>query len=391
MDPTLGARVRRTFARLYGGPAPRVAFAPGRVNLIGEHTDYNDGFVFPMAITRGVAIAFRLRDDRQLRGYATSFQESREVALDGLAPGSLSGWLAYVAGVAWALEDSGARLTGMDFAVDSDLPVGAGLSSSAAIEVAMARACADTTGLSWDPMPMATLCRRAENAFVGVPCGLMDQFASAASREGCATILDCRTLETQAVPLPGEAVIAVMDTGVRRELARSAYQDRRAACETAVAGLQSAFPAVRALRDVSAEMLERVKSTLDPVVYRRARHVVEENPRPHAMAAALRTGDLAAAGRLMNASHESLRRLYQVSSDELDRLVEQARAHPACFGARMTGAGFGGCAIALVRRESAAAFLQTVQDAYGSQAPSREAWFVTPPAGGARLEGAERA
>jgi galactokinase len=365
-----------------------VAFAPGRVNLIGEHTDYNEGFVFPMAITRGVAVAFRPRDDRRLRGYATSFDESREAALDGLTRGSVTGWLGYVAGVAWVLENTGAQLPGMDFVIDSDLPVGAGLSSSAALEVATARAFADAAHLAWEPMPMAARCRRAENEFVGVPCGLMDQFASAASRQGCATILDCRTLETEPVPLPDDTVVAVMDTGVRRELARSAYQDRRAACEAAVAVLQSAFPGVRALRDVTSDMLERVRSRLEPLVYHRARHVVEESLRPHALAAALRAGDLPAAGRLMNDSHTSLRDLYEVSSAELDRLTGQARAHPACFGARMTGAGFGGCAVALVRRDGADAFLAAVRSAYGEGASAGDAWFVTPPADGAHVEAA---
>jgi len=385
LDPALLQRVRRTFAGRYGPPAPQVAFAPGRVNLIGEHTDYNDGFVFPMAITRGVAVAFRRRNDRRLRGYATSFQESQDRTLDGLQPRSVTGWLAYVAGVAWALERSGAHLPGMDFAIDSDLPVGAGLSSSAALEVAAARAFADAGDLPWEAVPMAAHCRRAENEFVGVPCGLMDQFASAASREGCATVLDCRTLETQAVPMPEGAVVAVMDPGVRRELARSAYQDRRAACDAAVAVLRPRFPTVRALRDATLETLEQVRDTLDPVVYRRARHVVEENLRPLALAAALRAGDLPAAGRLMNDSHASLRDLYQVSSPELDALTERARAHPACFGARMTGAGFGGCAIALVRREAADAFLQEVEWAYRSGGRRGEAWFVTPPAEGAHI------
>jgi galactokinase len=179
-----------------------------------------------------------------------------------------------------------------------------------------------------------------------------------------------------------------MDTGVRRELARSAYQDRRAACEAAVRVARSVFPGVRALRDVTSEMLERVRARLDPLVYRRARHVVEEDLRPHALAAAFQAGDLPAAGRLMNDSHTSLRDLYQVSSAELDRLTAEARAHPACFGARMTGAGFGGCAVALVRRDEAEAFLAIVQSAYGRGAPAGDAWFVTPPAQGAHIEAA---
>ncbi len=385
MDPALALRVRRKFSDLYGSVTPRVAFAPGRVNLIGEHTDYNEGFVLPMAIARGVAVAFRPRGDRRVRAHAAALGESCEIALDGLAPGSVAGWAGYVAGVAWALETSAERLPGMDLVIDADLTIGAGLSSSAALEVATARAFADAAGLSWDAVQMARLCRQAENEFVGVPCGLMDQFAAAASREGCATLLDCRSLETQAVPLPESAVVAVMDTGVRRELATSAYRDRRAACEAAVAVLRSVFPEVRALRDATGEMLDQLRGELDPVVYRRARHVVEESARPHAMAAAFQVGDLAAAGRLMNQSHVSLRDLYQVSSPELDSLTERARTNPACLGARMTGAGFGGCAIALVRREGAEDFLRTVEPVYRAQRHQGEAWFVTGAGEGARI------
>ncbi len=362
-----------------------MAFAPGRVNLIGEHTDYNEGFVLPMAIAPGVAIAFRPRADRRVRAHAAAFGESRDFALDGLRPGSVEGWAGYVAGVAWALASAVGRLPGLDLVIDSDLVIGAGLSSSAALEVAAARALSDAAGLSWNAVEMARLCRRAENEFVGVPCGLMDQFAAAASREGCATLLDCRSLETQIVPLPDEAVIAVMDTGIRRELARSAYRDRRAACDAAVAVLRSVAPEVRALRDVPRDLLDRVRSRLDPVVYRRALHVVEENARPPALAAAFRAGDMAAAGQLMNQSHASLRDLYEVSSVELDRVTDLARAHPACFGARMTGAGFGGCAIALVRRDGADQFVRTVGASYRSECNATGAFFLSEAKPGASI------
>ncbi|MBI2071853.1 MAG: galactokinase [Gemmatimonadetes bacterium] len=379
MDPGLAARARRLFAERFGAPEPAgVAFAPGRVNLIGEHTDYNDGFVLPMGIDRGVVVAFRRRPDRRIRAHAALLGETRELELDGLEPRRVAGWAAYVAGVAWTLAGAGHRLPGLDVAIDADLPLGAGLASSAALELAVARGFSGAADLAWDPLVMARLCHRAENDFVGMPCGLMDQLAAAISRGDGATLLDCRSLETQPVPLPRDAALIIMDTGVRRTLTASPYADRLGACSAAVAALRTRAPQVRALRDANAGMLEALRDRLDPVVYRRARHVIEENGRPPAMAAALRAGDLRAAGRLMNQSHASLRDLYQVSSPELDALTDRARSHPACFGARMTGAGFGGCAIALVRRGEVESFEESVRGA-------ARAVFVTGPEGGARL------
>jgi galactokinase len=357
----LAERARRLFAELFGTPEPTgVAFAPGRVNLIGEHTDYNDGFVLPMAIDRGVVVAFRPRSDRRVRAHAALFAETRDLELDGLAPRGIAGWAAYVAGVAWALEGTGRRLPGLDLVIDADVPRAAGLSSSAALEVAVARAWCAAAEISWDPVAMAQLCHRVENEFVGVPCGVMDQFAAAVSQRGCATLLDCRSLAVQAIPLPADATVVILDTGVRRELATSAYAERRAACAAAVTVLRSTAPGVTALRDADLAMLERARGRLDPVVYRRALHVVQENARPAALAAALNDGDLPRAGRLLNESHASLRDLYEVSCAELDRVTERARAHPACLGARMTGAGFGGCAIALVRQAGVPDFARTM-------------------------------
>jgi galactokinase len=390
--PPPAGLVRDAFAGLAGAPAQGVAFAPGRVNLIGEHTDYNDGFVLPMAIDRGVTAAFGTRADRRLRVHALAFGETREVGLDGLAPGTAEarardGWMSYVAGVGWALESAGHRLPGLDLALAADLPMGAGLSSSAALEVAVARAWCAAAGIPWRPAEMARLCQKAENEFAGTACGIMDQFASAASEDGCALLLDCRSLATEPVPIPPAAVVVVLDTGVRRALAASsAYNDRRAACEAAVAVLQKALdPGIRALRDVDLPKLEAVRDRLDPVTFRRARHVVEENHRPPAMAAALRRGDLAEAGRLMAASHASLRDLYQVSSPQLDLISELARRHPRCYGARMTGAGFGGCAVAVVEAAHADSFAADVERGYREAAEPEPAFFVCRPSGGARL------
>jgi galactokinase len=361
LDP---GRLRERFARALGRAATGLAIAPGRVNLIGEHTDYNDGFVFPMAIDRAVGAAFAPRDDRRLRVHAVAFDETREIALDGLAPGAADGWLGYAAGVAWALQEAGHAVSGADLAIDSDVPMGSGLSSSAALELAVARALAATSELPWVPVQMARLAQRAESGFVGVNCGLMDQLASALGEEGHALLLDCRSLETRSVVVPEQAVVVVMDTAAPRSLAGSAYNERRAACEVAVAALRVLEPGIAALRDVDAALLERGRDRMDALVFRRASHVVPECRRPEALAARLEAGDLDGAGRLMDESHASLRDLYEVSCAELETMTALARARDGCFGARLTGAGFGGCAIALVEREAAPGFAKEVEAAY---------------------------
>jgi galactokinase len=385
IDGVLLDRVEERFAREFGEAPPHVAVAPGRVNLIGEHTDYNDGFVLPMAIGRATVIAFRPRADRRLRAHAVAFGETREIDLATLtAPGG-SDWLSYVAGVAWALAAAGFDVPGLDVAIDGDVPIGAGLSSSASLELAAARAFAAVGGWPWDPVAMARLAQKAENVYVGMNCGLMDQFASAVTRGGCALLLDCRSLATEPVPLPAGTAVVVMDTGARRHLAGSAYNDRRAACEAAVAALRALDPGVAALRDVSAELLERGRGRLDPVVFRRACHVVSENRRPRQMADALGAGDLGEAGRLMNDSHASLRDLYEVSCEELDVITDLARRQSSCYGARMTGAGFGGCAVALVEEAAVAAFVEAVRTAYRARVDLPAALFACRPMAGARL------
>jgi galactokinase len=386
LDRALVERARRRFAERFGaGPAPRVAVAPGRVNLIGEHTDYNDGYVLPMAIARAAVVVFRPRADRILRGHAVAFDETRERALDALAAPGGHDWLSYVAGVAWAFAAEGLAVPGLDVVVDGDVPLGAGLSSSAALEMATARALCAAGEIAWEPVRMARLGQRAENQFVGMNCGIMDQFASAVSEEGTALLLDCRSLETRAVPVPEDAAVVVMDTGARRALAGSAYNDRRAACERVVAHLRALDPSVRALRDVTPALLERGRAGLDPIDYRRAGHVVPESRRPVEMAKAFETGDLAAAGRLMNDSHFSLRDLYEVSCEELDLITEIARRQTACFGARMTGAGFGGCAVALVRADSVGPFCEAVLGTYTGRIDLPAALYPCRPMAGARL------
>jgi galactokinase len=364
---------------------PRTVEAPGRINLIGEHTDYNDGWVLPMAIDRYVRIAFARRADRTLRAYSTVFEETCEIGLDDLESARGERWFAYLAGTAWAIARAGHDLDGIDLLVEGDLALGSGLSSSGALEMATARALCEAAAISWHPREMALLGRVAENYFVGVNCGPMDQLASAASRAGCALLLDCRTLETEAIRLPANARVIVMDTGFPRSLAESAYNDRRASCDRAVEAVRRFRPEVSALRDVDGDLLGAARDQMDDTTHRRAVHVVEENLRPRALASALEKGDLPLAGRLMNDSHASLRDLYEVSSRELDLVTDLARRHPACFGARLTGAGFGGCAVALVEESDADAFVEEVRADYAARVEVAGPFIACTPVAGVHL------
>jgi galactokinase len=365
--------------------ALRVATAPGRVNLIGEHTDYNDGWVLPMAIDRRVRVTFARRDDAVLRAHSTAFDETREVQLDELTEVRGAGWFAYVAGMAWALLDTGRSLRGLDMLVESDLPLGSGLSSSAALEMATARALCAAADLPWQPRAMAIAARKADNEFLGIASGLMDQVISAAAVPGRALLLDCRSVEWTPMPLPAEARVVVMDTRTPRDLALRGYNERYESCQRAIAAVQSVEPGIHSLRDVDRELLEAARSRMDATTFRRAVHVIDEIPRPAAMAAALEAGELKRAGELMNASHASLRELYEVSTPELDAITALARAQAGCYGARLTGAGFGGCAIALIEASAVDAFLEAVSAAYDVQAESPCRLFATRPVGGAEL------
>ena len=382
------AKVRAEFERRFGAKPALVARAPGRVNLIGDHTDYNDGFVLPMAIDRAVWIALRPRRDGRVELHSLDFGETAGFTLDdpslraGQARAHGEGWVEYVRGVAWALGDAGLETgSGWEGVVAGDVPLGAGLSSSAALELAAARAFAGLARLPWEPARMAKLAQRAENAWVGVNCGIMDQLISAAGRAGHALLIDCRSLGTRAVPIPANAAVVVLDTATRRGLVDSAYNERRAQCEAA-----ARFFGVPALRDVSVEEFERRAPELDELTRRRARHVVTEDARVLAAADALAAGDVAAVGRLMDASHASLRDDFEVSSRELDAMVEVARAQRGCFGARMTGAGFGGCAVALVEAAAAATFASDTAGRYERETGRRPAVYVCSASEGASLE-----
>jgi galactokinase len=376
----LRSTVVRAFEERFGEPPSFVARAPGRVNLIGEHTDYNEGFVLPMAIDRAVWIALRPRTDRKVAVYSLDFQEEGGFDICHLAS-SGNGWIEYLQAMAWALQKKERGLAGWEGVTAGDVPIGAGLSSSAALELATARAFAAVDGFTWNPREMAQLAQRAENEWVGVYCGIMDQMISATGEAGHALLIDCRNLETRAVPLPPGTAVVILDTSTRRGLVDSAYNDRRRHCEAA-----ARFLHVRALRDVDPATFEARSDDMEPVMRRRARHVVTEIARTLEAADALERGDAATVGRLMDASHASLRDDFEVSRGELDTIVELAQAHPACFGARMTGAGFGGCAVALVRAESAAEFARTVAAEYQAATGLEPKVYVCSASEGASIE-----
>lgn len=344
--------------------------APGRVNLLGEHVDYNDGFVLPAAIDRDVTIAANPRADRIVHLTALDLKQSTAFDLDhldekrDLKGERLPGWALYPAGVAWVLQNRGFAVKGVDAWFTSNVPIGAGLSSSAAVEVAFATLWRAVGGWEIDQMALAQICQAAENQYVGVQCGLMDQFASAHGVEGHALYLDTRSLAWRPVPLPKGVAIVIADSKVRRSLANSAYNERRASCEEAVRLLKRDLPGIRALRDVTPAQFNQFADQLPETVRKRAQHVVEECARVEEAIVKLEAGDAAGFGQLMYAGHASLRDLYEVSCTELDVLVDTAKTLPGCLGARLTGAGFGGCTVNLVEENQAPAFIEQLKNQY---------------------------
>lgn len=373
----LAGPARRACREFTGADPTFVVQAPGRVNLIGEHTDYNGGWVLPMAIDRWTVIAGRPRADRTVRVRSGARPDPVGFDLDALQPGAVADWGAYVAGMADSLAADGWRLGGWEGAVVSDVPVGAGLSSSAALELAVAAAFAARDPQGWDPRALALAGQRTEHRWAGTGCGLMDPWVIAAARPGHALLLDCRNLSARHVPIPRSLALVILDTGCRRRLATSEYNRRREECAAAAraAGVES-------LRDLDADGLEVLRDRVPPAVFRRARHVVDENTRVLGAVTALETGDLPALGRAMDASHRSLRDDYEVSGPELDRLVDAARSAPGCVGARLTGAGFGGCAVAAVLRDRVDAFLRAMADVSAVPGgPPAGVWPVRPVGG----------
>jgi galactokinase len=364
--------VEKAFAEFFGAPPEICVHAPGRVNLIGEHTDYNNGFVLPAAIDRSIYIAGRRRSGRTVRVHSIDFKQTAEFSLDAVEPDPRQPWSNYVRGVSKFLNSDGHALAGAELIFGGDVPRESGLSSSAALEVAVVAFWKKLLGLELDSVYGVRLARRAENDFVGVPCGVMDQFASALSLKGHALFLDCRDLSFRHVPLRADVKIVVCNSGVKRALAQSEYELRLKQCRQAVAQLGTEGLAVKSLRDVDLDDLEVASNALGDLLFRRARHVVSENGRVLEGVRALEGGDLDRFGELMYASHESLRDDYEVSSRELDTLVDLARKQPGVFGARMTGAGFGGCTVNLVHGDAAGAFSEAVREGY-KQAVGQEA------------------
>jgi len=373
------ALVVSAFGERFGGHPSFVVHAPGRVNLLGEHTDYNEGFVLPMALDFGAWIALRPRADGRVVLRSLDFKEDQEFDLEDLTRGK--GWIEYVKGTAWALQEAGSRLRGWEGVLTGEVPIGAGLSSSAALEVASARAFLAVAGLPWQPVSAARLAQRAENAWVGMQCGIMDQLVIACGREDHALLIDCRDLSMRPIPLPRGNVVAVLDTSTRRALVDSTYNERRARCEEATRRL-----GVRALRDVRPEDLQGKVEMLPAELRPLARHVVTENARTLSAAEAMTRGDAATMGRLMDASHRSLRDDFGVSSPALDAIVAAAQAAPGCFGARMTGAGLAGCAVALVDEAAAPAFVAETERAYRAQTSLQASVYLSRPSGGAGVK-----
>ena len=368
------------FQAKFGYAPTFIARAPGRVNLIGEHTDYNDGFVLPMAIDRAVTIIGAPRTDRNVRLDSANFDAINEFSLDQqpLETSIIHPWSNYVRGVADAMHKAGLTLTGFDGVLWGDIPISSGLSSSAATEMATTRAFAAAANQPVDGVQAAQLGQRAEIDFVGVNCGIMDQFISSLGKAGYALFIDCRSLAYDLVALPPGVTVLVVDTKAPRTLAGSAYNERVRECAAGAAAL-----GLKSLRDVSVAEFERQRAKLPDLIARRCAHVVYENQRVLDAVQAARAGDAAVLGQLMNQSHDSLRDLYSVSSAELDAVVEIARAHPGVHGARMTGAGFGGCAIAMVETTHAAELHAVMARDYPARTGRTPSIYACVPSAGA--------
>jgi galactokinase len=383
-EDRLRAELGRLVPLARGAPAAvQIARAPGRVNLIGEHTDYNEGFVLPAAIGLETWICFVPTDDRRVELTRADTGERDAFELDDPRP--RRAWIDYVGGTAWALSERNVPLRGLRGLISSSIPIGSGLSSSAALELASAWALSAATPPGLSGMELARTCQRAENEYVGVRSGLMDQFAASLGRAGAALLLDCRSLEYRPVPLPEGLALVACDTRSPRRLDASEYNARRAQCERAVDILARSDPSISALRDVTMQLLDGLGGALDDETFRRCEHVVRENERALAFEAAIRAGDLAAVGRLMAESHSSLRDLFEVSSPELDALVEIMSSVEGVVGARMTGGGFGGCTVNLIARDA----LERARDAVATRYPAmtglEAGFYVLEPVAGASL------
>ena len=378
------------FRKVFGPGGPVfLSRGPGRVNLIGEHTDYNGGYVMPIALERSVRITFRPTGEPCVDLVSANFGGRESFDLDALAPREPT-WINYPQGVANALREAGCSITGFEGVVEGDVPAGAGLSSSAAFEVASILAFCQVSGLDIARSEMARLCQRAEHTFAGVKCGIMDMYVSLFAEKDRAVLIECTDVTHELEPLDGsKAAIVVCDTGVKHELAQSEYNTRRAECEAAFAELHERLPEARTFKDISVEQFDANADVLDRKELMRARHVVTEDQRVLDAAAALRAGDLETFGRLMYASHESLRDDYEVSCPELDLMVGLAGGIEGVYGSRMTGGGFGGCTVSLVRHEAVDTFLADVAKSYETETGHEPRIWVCEPAQGATVQPVE--
>ena len=383
--------IKHVYQEVFGYAPAHIARAPGRVNLLGEHVDYNDGFVLPAAIDRATYIAFSPTNARHSTLVAADFDSQISLSPDTIPtktqPDSspLPEWALYPAGVMWALMEENLPLLSINAVFSSNVPRGSGLSSSASIELAFLIAWQTLGGWELPKMKRALLGQKAENRYVGVNCGIMDQFASACGIENKLLLLDCRSLDWKTVPLPGNVSIVIADTTVRRKLTTGEYNNRRSACEEAVRLLQKDLPAIKSLRDVSVEDFNRLAGKLPEVVEKRARHVVEEIGRSKQAEALLDAGDVQNFGRLMNECHVSLRDLYEVSCPELNVMVNISQSLDGCYGARLTGAGFGGCTVNLVANESVDKFAKVLASGYEEKTGLHPEIYITHATNGAEL------
>jgi galactokinase len=367
------------------GRRPAVSRAPGRVNLIGEHTDYNDGFVMPAALEFATFVAASPREDRRLTVYSMTMDEACFFNLDAPQETGLHDWSDYVFGVAVMLERSGRRLKGADLVVSTDVPLGSGLSSSAALEVSSAHALLTASGLPFEPIAAAKISQKAENDYVGMRCGIMDQYVSACGVAGNALLIDCRTLESRNVPIAPSLKLLIANSTVRHHHAGGEYNARREACEEGVRLLKPALGPITALRDVAVDELEANRDRLPDLIYRRCRHIVTENARVLEAERALNAGDFPSCGQAMNASHASMRDDFEITCPEIDVLAEIAQGAEGVYGSRMTGGGFGGCTVSLVEATAVDHISEILVEGYRARCRLEAEVFVCSPSDGARL------
>lgn len=378
-------QVYDTYQQEFGASPDILVSAPGRVNLIGEHTDYNDGFVLPMAIDRKICLGGSLRHDDEVHLHSLNFHKKNKFSVSVLK--KEDNWADYLKGVIDEYRKAGYPVKGFNAVLYGDVPLGSGLSSSAALEVGTAFFLAHLNGIDMTPEAMAQLCQRAENRFVGMNCGIMDQFISRLGKAGHALFLDCRSLAYQLIPFQiTDYVIVMCNSNVKRQLVSSAYNERRAQCEEGVRLLQKKLPQITALRDVTSAQLDEYQALLPRLVYQRCKHVITENERVTRATTMLQHGDLHQFGLLLNASHASLRDDYEVSCAEVDILVEIAQGISGTVGSRMTGAGFGGCTVSLVAESSLEIFINTILETYAARTGITAEIYVSRPEDGARIE-----